>query len=41
MKKVEVSCCGFAKGMKHYLPQFRLVEVQKTFFISPRRWIPP
>jgi len=29
MKKVKVGCCGFAKGMKHYFSQFRLVEVQK------------
>lgn len=36
MKKVKVGCCGFAKGMKHYFPQFRLVEVQRTFYKPPQ-----
>jgi len=33
--QVKVGCCGFPKGMKHYFSQFRLVEVQQTFYKPP------
>ena len=35
-KKVKVGCCGFPRGMKHYFSQFRLVEVQQTFYKPPQ-----
>lgn len=34
--RVKVGCCGFPRGMKHYFSQFRLVEVQQTFYKLPR-----
>jgi uncharacterized protein YecE (DUF72 family) len=34
--KVKVGCCGFSRGMKDYFSQFRLVEVQQTFYKMPR-----
>jgi uncharacterized protein YecE (DUF72 family) len=36
MDKVKVGCCGFPRGMKHYFSQFRLVEVQQTFYKPPQ-----
>jgi len=36
MAKVKVGCCGFPRGMKHYFSQFRLVEVQQTFYKPPQ-----
>jgi len=36
MGKIKVGCCGFPRGMKHYFSQFRLVEVQQTFYRLPR-----
>lgn len=36
MLKVKVGCCGFPGGMKKYFSQFRLVEVQQTFYKMPR-----
>ena len=32
---VKVGCCGFPKGMKRYFSQFKLVEVQQTFYKPP------
>jgi len=32
---VKVGCCGFPKGMKSYFSQFKLVEVQQTFYKPP------
>ena len=36
MERVKVGCCGFPRGMKHYLSQFKLVEVQQTFYKLPK-----
>ena len=36
MDRVKVGCCGFPGGIKRYLSQFRLVEVQQTFYKLPR-----
>ncbi len=36
MLRVKVGCCGFPGGMKKYFSQFRLVEVQQTFYKMPR-----
>lgn len=36
MPRVKIGCCGFAQGMKSYFSQFRLVEVQKTFYKMPK-----
>jgi uncharacterized protein YecE (DUF72 family) len=33
--KVKVGCCGFPVSMKKYFQEFRLVEVQKTFYKPP------
>jgi len=33
---VKVGCCGFSRGMKDYFSQFRLVEVQQTFYKMPK-----
>lgn len=33
---VRVGCCGFARGMKDYFSQFKLVEVQQTFYELPK-----
>lgn len=35
-RRVKVGCCGFARGIKDYFSQFRLVEVQRTFYKMPR-----
>lgn len=34
--KVKTGCCGFARGRKGYFSQFKLVEVQQTFYRMPR-----
>jgi uncharacterized protein YecE (DUF72 family) len=36
MPRVRIGCCGFAIGMKDYFRQFKLVEVQQTFYRMPR-----
>jgi len=36
LPRVKVGCCGFRGGMKDYFSQFRLVEVQQTFYKIPR-----
>lgn len=36
LHSVKVGCCGFARGMKDYFSQFKLVEVQQTFYKMPR-----
>lgn len=36
MHWVKVGCCGFPRGMKDYFSQFRLVEVQQTFYKMPK-----
>lgn len=33
---VKVGCCGFPQGMRNYFSQFKLVEVQQTFYKMPR-----
>ncbi len=33
---VKVGCCGFPSGRKDYFSQFKLVEVQQTFYKMPR-----
>lgn len=33
---VKVGCCGFPGGKKEYFRQFRLVEVQQTFYKMPK-----
>lgn len=35
MDRVKVGCCGFPKGMEYYFSQFKLVEVQQTFYKPP------
>lgn len=35
MSRVKVGCCGFAKGREKYFQQFRLVEIQQTFYKPP------
>mgnify|MGYP001026410192 CR=1 FL=1 len=32
---VRVGCCGFPKGRRSYFSQFKLVEVQQTFYKPP------
>lgn len=36
LPRVKVGVCGFRGGMKDYFSQFRLVEVQQTFYKMPR-----
>ncbi len=36
MVVVKVGCCGFARGVRRYFPQFQVVEVQQTFYKPPR-----
>jgi len=36
LPKVRVGCCGFPISRKDYFNQFRLVEVQQTFYKIPR-----
>ncbi|MCD6411777.1 MAG: DUF72 domain-containing protein [Thermoplasmata archaeon] len=33
---VKVGCCGFARGMERYFKEFKLVEVQQTFYKIPK-----
>lgn len=35
MYQVKIGCCGFPKGRKVYFSQFKLVEVQQTFYKPP------
>jgi uncharacterized protein YecE (DUF72 family) len=35
MNGLKVGCCGFPRGRKEYFRQFRLVEVQQTFYKMP------
>jgi uncharacterized protein YecE (DUF72 family) len=35
MSRVKVGCCGFAKGKKAYFQQFKLAEIQHTFYKLP------
>lgn len=36
LSRVKVGCCGFSHGMKDYFRQFKLVEVQPTFYKMPK-----
>lgn len=36
MSSITVGCCGFQRGMKEYFHQFKLVEVQQTFYQMPK-----
>jgi uncharacterized protein YecE (DUF72 family) len=36
LHRVKVGCCGFSRGRKDYFSQFKLVEVQQTFYKMPR-----
>jgi uncharacterized protein YecE (DUF72 family) len=36
LPKVHVGCCGFPGGMKYYFRQFKLVEIQRTFYKLPK-----
>ncbi len=36
MSQVKIGCCGFPRGMKHYFSQFKVCEVQQTFYKLPR-----
>ena len=43
MSQIKVGCCGFPKARKKYFEQFKLVEIQQTFYKPPptetaRRW---
>ncbi len=43
MNKIKVGCCGFSKGKRKYCEQFKLVEIQQTFYKPPliataQRW---
>lgn len=33
--QIKVGCCGFAEGRRKYFQQFKLVEVQQTFYKLP------
>jgi uncharacterized protein YecE (DUF72 family) len=35
MNEIKVGCCGFPKGKKKYFRQFKLVEIQQTFYEPP------
>jgi len=35
MSRVKVGCCGFPKGKKAYFRQFKLAEIQQTFYKPP------
>jgi uncharacterized protein YecE (DUF72 family) len=35
MNEIKVGCCGFPKGKKKYFEQFKLVEIQQTFYNPP------
>jgi len=36
LPRVKVGCCGFPGGRKDYFSQFKLVEVQQTFYNMPK-----
>jgi len=36
LHRAKIGCCGFPRGMKKYYSQFKLVEVQRTFYKMPR-----
>ncbi|MBS7288594.1 MAG: DUF72 domain-containing protein [Candidatus Freyarchaeota archaeon] len=43
LTKILVGCCGFPTGIKRYVKEFRVAEVQKTFYKPPsletlRKW---
>jgi uncharacterized protein YecE (DUF72 family) len=35
MNQIKVGCCGFPRGKKKYSEQFKLVEIQQTFYKPP------
>ena len=35
MNEIKVGCSGFPKGQKKYFEQFKLVEIQQTFYKPP------
>jgi len=35
LEKLKVGCCGFPKGKRKYFDQFKLVEIQQTFYNPP------
>jgi uncharacterized protein YecE (DUF72 family) len=35
MNEIKVGCCGFPEGKKKYFQQFKLVEIQQTFYKLP------
>jgi uncharacterized protein YecE (DUF72 family) len=35
LEKLKVGCCGFPKGKKKYFEQFKLAEIQQTFYKPP------
>jgi len=35
MNQIKAGCCGFPKGKKKYFEQFKLVEIQQTFYKPP------
>ena len=35
MNRIKVGCCGFPRGKKKYFQQFKLVEIQQTFYKPP------
>jgi uncharacterized protein YecE (DUF72 family) len=35
MDEIKVGCCGFSGGKKKYFGQFKLVEIQRTFYKPP------
>jgi uncharacterized protein YecE (DUF72 family) len=35
MNQIKVGCCGFPKARKHYFREFKLVEIQRTFYSPP------
>ena len=36
LPRVKVGCCGFPRSRKDYFSQFRLVEIQRTFYKVPK-----
>ena len=36
LHRIKVGCCGFSSSRKDYFSQFKLVEVQQTFYKMPR-----
>ncbi len=35
MRQIKVGCCGFPRGRKKYFQQFKLAEIQQTFYKLP------